>query len=177
MTERNVSALVLNFRRRLMADSYFRGDKGKSAMAQKKSSRVVLRDDMLFSAHTYNNYTIPLDSARESGGHNAGVSPMELMLTSLAGCTAMDVISILRKKRQDVTAFEVEVSGLRADEHPRVWVELWVKFIVTGRHVDPKAVERSIELSRDQYCGAAATLRHTATIHYDYDIIEAEEVS
>jgi putative redox protein len=146
-------------------------------MAQKKSSKVVLRDDMLFSAHSSNGYTIPLDSASESGGHNAGVSPMELMLTSLAGCTGMDVISILRKKRQDVTAFEVEVTGVRGDEHPRVWVELWVKFTVTGHAVDPKAVERSIELSRETYCGAAATLRHTATIHYDYEIIEAEEAS
>ena len=146
-------------------------------MGQKKSSKVVLRDDMLFSGHTSTNYTIPLDSARESGGHNAGVSPMELMLTSLAGCTGMDVISILRKKRQDVTAFEVEVSGVRGDTHPRVWVELWVKFTVTGHSIDPKAVERSIELSRDTYCGASATLSHTATIHYDYEIIEAEEAS
>ncbi len=146
-------------------------------MAQKKSSKVVLRDDMLFSGHTSSDYTIPLDTVRESGGHDAGISPIELMLTSLAGCTGMDVISILRKKRQDITAFEVEVSGVRADEHPRVWIELWVKFTVTGHHVDPKAVERSIELSRGTYCGAAATLRHTATIHYDYEIIEAEEAS
>jgi putative redox protein len=149
----------------------------KINMAQKTSSRVVLRDDMLFSGHTSRGYTIPLDSARVSGGHNAGISPMELMLTSLAGCTGMDVISILRKKRQDITAFEVEVAGVRADEHPRVWVELWVKFTVTGHNVDPKAVERSVELSRDAYCGAVATLRHTATIHYDYEIIAAEEAS
>ncbi len=146
-------------------------------MAQKKSSKVVLRDDMIFSGHSSGGYTIPLDTSKDSGGHNAGISPIELMLTSLAGCTGMDVLSILRKKRQDITAFEVDVEGVRADEHPRVWVELWVKFTVTGHHVDPKAVERSIELSRDTYCGAAATLRHTATIHYDYEIIEAEQVS
>jgi putative redox protein len=143
-------------------------------MAHKKSSKVVLRDDMVFTGYSSNGYTIPLDSAQETGGHDAGVSPMELMLTSLAGCMGMDVISILRKKRQEVTAFEVQVEGVRAGEHPRVWAELWVKFIVTGRSVDPKAVERSIELSRDTYCGAAAILRHTATIHYDYEIIEAE---
>jgi putative redox protein len=143
-------------------------------MAQKKGNKVVLRDDMIFTGYSSGGYTVPLDAAKGAGGHDAGISPMELMLTSLAGCTGMDVISILRKKRQDVTAFEVQIEGARADEHPRVWIELWVKFLVTGHHVDPKAVERSIELSRDQYCGAAATLRHTATIHYDYEIIEAE---
>ena len=89
----------------------------------------------------------------------------------------MDVISILRKKKQDVTGLEVHVEGERAETHPKVYTEIWVKFIVTGHNVDPRAVERSIELSRDRYCGAAATLRHTATLHYDYEIVEAETPS
>lgn len=143
-------------------------------MSDKKRSTVVLRDDMIFTGHD-NGYTIPLDAKREVGGHDAGISPMSLMLTSLGGCTAMDVISILRKKKQDVTAFEVQVEGVRADEHPKVWTEIWVKFIVTGHNVDQKAVDRAIELSRDKYCGAAATLRHTATMHYSSEIIEADE--
>jgi putative redox protein len=141
-------------------------------MAEKKSSKVVLRDDLIFTGYTDNGYVIPLDAAKDAGGHDAGVSPMKLMLTSLAGCTAMDVISILRKKQQNVTAFEVEVEGIRADEHPRVWTEIWVRFIVSGHAIDPKAVDRAIELSREKYCGAAATLRHTATIHYTSEIIE-----
>ncbi len=142
-------------------------------MAQKTLSTVVLRDEMIFTG-TNNGYTIPLDANRKAGGHDAGISPMSLMLTSLGGCTAMDVISILRKKQQQVTAFEVEVEGVRADEHPQVWTEIWVKFIVTGHNIDQKAVDRAIELSRDKYCGAAATLRHTATIHYSSEIIEAK---
>ena len=144
-------------------------------MGQKKSSRVVWRDDLIFTGYSNNGHSIPLDAARAAGGHDAGVSPMELMLTALGGCTGMDVISILRKKQQDVTGFEVQVEGVRADEHPRVYTEIWVKFVVTGRAVEAKAVERAIELSRDKYCGAAATLRHTAQIHYDYEIQEAEE--
>ncbi len=144
-------------------------------MGERKSSKVVLRDDMVFSGHSSNGYTIPLDAKKGVGGHDAGISPIELMLTSLAGCTGMDVISILRKKKQDVTAFEVQVEGVRGDEHPKVYTEIWVKFVVTGNNIDPKAVERSIELSRDKYCGASATLRHTATMHYDYEIIEPEE--
>ena len=144
-------------------------------MRQRKSSKVVLRDDLMFTGYSSNGHSIPLDAAKTAGGHDAGVSPMELLLTALGGCTGMDVISILRKKQQDITAFEVQVDGVRADEHPRVYTEIWVKFVVTGRGVDAKAVERAIELSRDKYCGAAATLRHTAQIHYDYVIQEADE--
>lgn len=145
-------------------------------MGERKSSRVVLRDDMLFAGYSSNGYTVPLDALqKELGGHNAGISPMELMLTSLGGCTGMDVISILRKKKQEVSAFEVQVEGVRADEHPKVYTEIWVKFIVTGKDVDPAALERAIELSRDKYCGAAATLRHTATIHYDYEIVDSQQ--
>ena len=144
-------------------------------MAQRKSSTVVLRDDMIFAGHSSNGYTVPLDAAIKAvGGHNAGISPMELMLTALGGCTGMDVISILRKKKQEVTAFEIQVEGVRADEHPRVYTEIWVKFVVEGNDIDPKAVERAIELSRDKYCGAAATLRQTATMHYDYEIVTVQ---
>ena len=146
-------------------------------MGQRKSSKVVLRDDMIFTGYSSNGYTVPLDADKAVGGHDGGIAPMELMLTSLAGCTAMDVISILRKKRQNVTGLEVHVEGTRAEKHPKVYTEIWVKFIVTGHDVDPRAVERSIELSRDRYCGAAATLRHTATMHYDYEIVEAEQDS
>ncbi len=141
-------------------------------MANKKHSKVVLRSDMHFIGHN-NGYTIPLDTVEGFGGHDSGITPMSLMLTSLAGCTGMDVISILRKKQQDVTAFEVQVEGVRGDEYPKVWTEIWVKFIVTGHNIEQKAVDRAIELSRDKYCGAAATLRHTATIHYESEIIDA----
>ncbi len=143
-------------------------------MAEKRSARVIWRDDMLFTGISHSGFTIPLDANKAHGGHGAGISPMELMLTALAGCTAMDVISILQKKQQKVTAFEVQVEGVRADEHPKVYTQMWVKFIVTGHGVDEKAVERAIELSRDKYCGASATLRHTAEIHYSHEIIEAE---
>lgn len=144
-------------------------------MAERKSSRIVLRDDMIFTGYSSNGFSIPLDAQKAAGGHDAGISPMELLLTALAGCTGMDVISILRKKQQQVTAFEVQVEGMRADEHPKVFTEIWVKYIVTGQNIDPAAVERAIELSRDKYCGAAATLRHTAQIHYDYVIVETGE--
>ncbi|NDJ77575.1 MAG: OsmC family protein [Chloroflexi bacterium] len=142
-------------------------------MAEKKSTTVVWRDDMIFTGYN-SGYTVPLDAVKTHGGHDAGISPMGLMLTSLAGCTAMDVISILRKKRQNVTGLEVQVEGIRADEHPRVYTDINVHFVVTGHDVDPAAVERAIELSRDKYCGAAATLRHTAQMTYTHEVIEDE---
>ena len=146
-------------------------------MGEKKRAKVVLRDDLIFTGHSSGDYSVPLDAAKTHGGHGAGISPMELMLVALGGCTGMDVISILRKKKQAVTTFEVEVEGVRADEHPRVYTEIWVTFRVSGHEIDPAAVERAIALSRDKYCGAAATLRHTATMHYSHEIIEIEDVT
>lgn len=143
-------------------------------MAAKKESRAVWRDDLMFTGFSGSGLSVPLDAAKANGGHDTGFSPMEMLLTALAGCTGMDVISILQKKKQQVTAFEVRVEGVRADEHPRVWTEVWVKYVVTGHHLDPAAIERAIELSRDKYCGVSATLRHTATMHDSYEIIEAE---
>ncbi len=143
-------------------------------MAENRSTRLVWRDDLMMTGYSANGHTVALDAAPYAGGHEAGFRPMDLMLTSLAGCTGMDVISILRKKRQEFTALEITVEGKRQDEHPKVYTEIWVHFTITGANVDPVAVERAIELSRDKYCAAAATLRHTATLHYDYEIITAE---
>ncbi len=99
---------------------------------------------------------------------------MEMLLVGLAGCTGMDVLSILRKKRQRVTAFEVRVQGVRAETHPMVFEDITIEYIITGYDVQPEAVERSIELSMTRYCGASATLGKTARIKHKYCIIEAE---
>ena len=140
-------------------------------MAQNRTARLIWRDDMLFTGVSQNGYTVPIDAAPHHGGHEAGIRPMDLMLTSLAGCSALDVISILRKKRQEITGLEVEIEGARREEHPKTYTDIWVRFTVKGPNVDPAAVERAIELSRDKYCAAAATLRHTATLHYDFSIV------
>ncbi|MBI5961054.1 MAG: OsmC family protein [Chloroflexi bacterium] len=143
-------------------------------MADKKTGRAIWRDDLMFTGISGTGFTVPLDAAKTAGGHGTGVGPMDLLLVALAGCTGMDVISILRKKQQDITGFEVQVEGLRADEHPRTWKEIWVKFVVTGHNVDPAAVERAIELSRDKYCGVSATLKPITAMNYSQEIIEAE---
>ncbi|WP_174556078.1 OsmC family protein [Aggregatilinea lenta] len=142
-------------------------------MASTKSSKLVLRDDMIFTGYSSNGYSIPIDARPGAGGHEAGVSPMELVLTALGGCTAMDVLSILRKKQERITGMEVFVEGDRADEHPKVYTNITVRFVVTGHDVKPASVERAIELSSQKYCSVSAMLRPTAAISYTYEIAEA----
>ncbi len=111
--------------------------------------------------------TIETDSKR-----NSAATPMELLLLALGGCTGVDVISILQKKRQHVTDYRIEVSGERRDDHPRAYTRLFVKHIVRGRSVSERAVARAIELSDTKYCSVAASLRGTAEIISSYEIIE-----
>ena len=101
-------------------------------------------------------------------------TPMELLLLALGSCTGVDVISILKKKRQRVTDYRIEVSGERRDDHPRSYTKMFVKHIVHGRDVSAQAVAQAIELSDTKYCSVAATLRGTAEIVTTYEIIEDE---
>lgn len=135
-------------------------------------AKVTLVEGMSFEGTASSGHTITLDASAEHGGRNAGFRPMELLLVGLAGCTAMDVISILRKKRQDVTSFEVRVEGQRAEEHPRLYTDISIEYLVRGQGVDPRAVERAIELSETKYCSALAMLEAVAQITTSYRIVE-----
>ena len=101
--------------------------------------------------------------------------PMEIFMLGLAGCTGMDVSDILRKMRQDVTAFEVVARGDTQEEHPHKYTAIEVTYVITGRNIDPASVERAIQLSETRYCGAMATLREAATIALKYEIRQAEQ--
>lgn len=125
--------------------------------------------DELFIGTGYNGHAQVMDS---KGDRNAGSSPVEMLLVAVAGCTAMDVISILLKKRQDVTGYDVQVTGERVAEHPRKFVRFHVHHIVQGRSVSEKAVADAIELSDQKYCSVAATVRPTAEITTSFEIIE-----
>jgi putative redox protein len=111
--------------------------------------------------------TIETDS-----GRHAAATPMELVLLALGSCTGVDVISILKKKRQQVTDYRIEVSGERREEHPRAYTRLFVKHIVRGHAISEEAVAQAIELSDQKYCSVAATLRGSAQIVTSYEIIE-----
>ena len=106
------------------------------------------------------------------GDRHAAPTPVEMLLVSVAGCTAADVISILLKKRQDVTDYKVEITGERKDDHPRAFISFHVHHIVHGRHVSEKAVADAVQLSDTKYCSVAATVRPTAEITTSFEVIE-----
>jgi putative redox protein len=128
---------------------------------------------LAFTGANEDGFSLPLDAEEAVGGESNGFEPMELLAIGLAGCTGMDTISILKKKQQDVTAFEVKVHATRATEFPKVFTHIVLEYIVEGHNVDPKAVERSIELSATKYCPAQAMLRKACTIEHQFSIKEA----
>jgi putative redox protein len=143
-------------------------------MAQVMTVRSLLTGWMQFTAEAGSGHRVVLNAAAPDGGNDTGFRPMELLLAGLAGCTGMDVIAILRKKRQQVTGYEVLVRGVRAETHPMVFTEIAVEHIVAGRQLDPAAVARAIELSAGRYCGAGAMLGQTAKLTHTYRVLEAE---
>ena len=112
------------------------------------------------------DHALPEEDRKETGPR-----PMELLLLGLAGCTAMDVTSILQKKRQSLTSLQVKVTAERAEEHPRVYTQIHLEYVVQGTEVDPRAVERAIELSQTKYCSATAMLEKSAQITTSYRIV------
>lgn len=136
---------------------------------------MSLEHGMTFQGTADTGFTVQMDSRISDGGENDGFRPMELLLVGLGGCTAMDVISILRKKKQTVTGLEVKLEAQQSDEHPHVFTHITVKYIVRGHNVNEKAVARSIELSVTKYCPAQAMFTKTATIENAYEIFEEEE--
>ncbi len=141
-------------------------------MANDMTVRAKLETGMRFNVETGSGHHILLDAAEHNGGQNAGPQPMEMLLVSLASCAAMDIISILRKKRQDITTYEVRVWGGRTEEYPRVFVEMTLEHIFTGRNIHPQSVERAIQLTEERYCGASAMLGKTAKLTHTFRIIE-----
>jgi putative redox protein len=144
-------------------------------MGEQINTKVIWQDGMHFSGTANSGFNVQLDAKQEVGGTGKGFAPMELMALSMAGCTAMDVISILRKKRQDVTGFEVRVNAPRADEHPKVFTRATIAYLVTGHNVDEKAVVRAIELTAKNYCPAQAMLGKVMPIDLSYQIFEDED--
>ncbi len=145
-------------------------------MAETMPVQSKLAAGMRFEVKAGSGHQVTLDAAEDGGGHNEGFRPMEMLLVGLAGCTGMDVISILRKKRQQVTAYEVHVTGVRAEEYPMVFVEISVEHIVSGYHIQPAAVARAIQISEQHYCGAGAVLGKVAHLTHTYRVIEETEL-
>ncbi len=136
-------------------------------------AKVVWKNGLAFTGTANSGFSVNLDSTVESGGSDSGLRPMELVAIGVAGCTAMDVISIMQKKRQEVIAFEVVVHAERAEEHPRKFTKMIVEYIVTGNNIDPAALDRAVELSETKYCSAIASLRGNVEISNKKTILAA----
>jgi putative redox protein len=137
-------------------------------------AKVTWHQGLSFTGTADTGFEVPLGADPGVGGANDGFRPLELMAVSLAGCTAMDVVSILAKKKQDVTAFEVKVHVSQADEYPRVFTQAVITYLVTGHSLDEASVLRAIELSATKYCPAQAMLGKVVPMELAYEIYEDE---
>lgn len=127
---------------------------------------------MSFIAETGSGHAVVMDGAPEAGGRNLGPRPMEMLLAGTGGCTAFDVVMILKKGRHAVSGCEVSLSAERADNDPKVFTKIHFHYRVKGRQLKTEAVARAIELSKEKYCSASIMLAQSAAITADYEIVE-----
>lgn len=117
--------------------------------------------------------TVTMDASPDHGGEGKGPTPMEMLLIGMGGCSGIDVVDILKKSRQDITGLEINISGVRANDYPKVYTKIHLEFVITGTKVDTAAVERAIKLSHEKYCSAMAMLGKTAEITHEYKIVNS----
>lgn len=135
---------------------------------------VEWQGEVRFSAVADSGHEVVMDGPPESGGRNAGSRPMELVLMGTGGCTAYDVVHILRKGRADVRGCRVEMNASRAESDPKVFTRIHMHFIVRGRDLKPEQVDRAIQLSAEKYCSASIMLAKTADISHDFEILHED---
>ena len=129
-------------------------------------------DGMLMVGKSHSGHSITMDGPPEIGGENLGVRPMEMLLLGVAGCTMIDVVSTLKKMRQDLTQCETKVNAERANDHPKVFTDIHIQFVIKGKDLDQIKVEKAITLSAEKYCSASIMLGKTASITHDFEIVE-----
>lgn len=136
------------------------------------NAKVVWQGGMGFLGTADTGFSVKMDSAEVVGGNDDGFRPTELLSIGIGGCTAMDVISILKKKRVDVKSFEVKLKVLRAEEHPKVFTYIGIEYVVTGKNINLADVERAVKLSEEKYCPSIAMFRQVAEISNKITIVE-----
>lgn len=134
-------------------------------------ANITWQEGVSFLGQAGSGHSVLMDGAPEAGGKNLGSRPMEMILMGLGGCTAFDVVHILRKGRQVITGCQVEMDAQRATEDPKVFTHIHLHFIITGKNLDPRHIERAISLSAEKYCSASMMLKATVDITHDYEII------
>ena len=136
-------------------------------------ARVKWLDNMSFVGESGSGHSVVMDGAPEDGGRNLGVRPMEMLLLGMGGCTAFDVVLILKRARQEIVDCEVELEAKRSAEVPKVFTQIHVHYIVKGHDLNEKQVARAVSLSAEKYCSASIMLAAVAEISHDYEIIAA----
>lgn len=136
-------------------------------------ARIKWIEGVSFAGQSESGHTVVMDGPPDSGGKNLGVRPMEMLLLGMGGCTAFDVVHILRKSRQPISDCVAEIDAARADTDPKVFTRIHVHFIVSGKGLDPKRVEQAIKLSAEKYCSASIMLGKVAEVTHDFEIVEA----
>lgn len=136
-------------------------------------ARIKWLQEVAFVGEAGSGHSVVMDGAPEAGGRNTGFRPMELLLMGLGGCSAFDVMLILKRGRELVTDCVVELDADRAETDPKVFTNIRMRYIVTGRALDPNKVERAVNLSAQKYCSASAILSKTAQIAHTVEIVEA----
>ena len=135
-------------------------------------AKVTYTEGLQFVAQAESGPAIVMDGDAKFGGGNTGPRPMELLLMGIGGCSGMDVVSILRKKKENLTGLELQVNGTKAKEYPQKFTDIEIEFVVKGKNLSEDAVRKAIALSMDKYCSVKATLEGSAKITYHYKIVE-----
>jgi len=137
-------------------------------------ARVKWVDGAMFVGESGSGHSVVMDGPPEGGGRDLGIRPMEMLLLGTGGCTAYDVVSILKKSRQPVNDCVVELSAERADAVPAVFTAIHIHFVISGHGLTESAVKRAVELTAEKYCSASIMLGQVATITHDYEIVESD---
>ena len=136
-------------------------------------ARVKWVEQRTFLGESGSGHSVVMDGAPDAGGRDLGVRPMEMLLLGMGGCTAFDVVDILQKGREPVEDVVIELSGERSEEIPKVFIRIDVKYIITGKGLNPDKVERAVRLSAEKYCSATIMMGATAEITHTIEIVEA----
>jgi putative redox protein len=135
-------------------------------------ARVKWVQDVMFVGESGSGHSVVMDGAPDAGGRNLGFRPMEMLLLGLGGCSAFDVMMILRRGREKVTDCVVDIDAERATEDPKVFTRIAMRYIISGRALDPKKAERAVHLSAEKYCSATAILSKTAQVTHVIELID-----
>lgn len=141
--------------------------------SQRMKATIKWVDGVSFVGESESGHAVVMDGPPDAGGRNIGMRPMEMVLVGMGGCSAFDVVTILQKARQAVSDCRVELSAERADEIPKVFTKIHVRFVVSGTGLKPAQVERAVKLSAEKYCSASIMLGKTAVVTHDFEIIES----